>query len=183
MARTREITYISPEQVFNNVVEQLQKQGVYQENKLLFRCFPTAGLKALRRFGNDRVHTYTSAEIEYGKKRYEECEQLNIFPDDIDWETFNIMNEYRIHPHDFIFASTEQETREWMENKGRGENALMRLSKNLDPTSLSIWHANKFRELPWHGYEFIDKTRKGKKSALVRVFKIRDIQGPKRQIA
>ena len=182
MPRTKEIPYISPEQVFKDVVEQLQKQRIYQSN-MLFRCFPTKGLTALRREGNDRVHTYTESEIRYGKTRYEECKQLGIFPDDIDWETFNIMDEYNLKPEDFIFASTELEVRDWLDNGGMGDNALMRLSKNLDPTSISMWDSSKFLELPWHGYEFIDKTRKGKKSALVKVFKIRDMKRSERQIA
>ena len=174
MVKTRTIKYESQEQVFNEIVEQLRKSRAYQPD-FLIRCFPAAGLSALRKQGNDRVHTYTPQEIKYGKARYQECERAGESPDDIDWETFNIMEEYNLNPEDFIFASTETKTREWLDD-GIGDNALMRLSKNLDPTSVSIWNPAKFLGLPWHGFEFRDKSLKGKKSALVRVFKIQDME-------
>ena len=100
----------------------------------------------------------------------------------VDWEAFEIMDEFKIQNSDFIYASTEEECRDSLAYNMGSDNALSRLSGNMDSVSIAIYDSSRFRELIHHGYEFLDKTKKGKLEALLGLFKIKDVKIAKEAI-
>ncbi|HJX50575.1 MAG TPA: hypothetical protein VJ438_03880 [Candidatus Nanoarchaeia archaeon] len=180
MTKTKVIKYESPEQVFNEIVEQLKQNGKYQSDFLL-RTLLTKNIPVLKRTGNDR-DAINKSRIKYGWKVYQSAKakgEIAYYNDIVDWEAFEIMDEFGIQNSDFIYASTEEECKDKLAYSMGSDSALSRLSENFEPVSIAIYNPLMFRELMHHGYEFLDKTRKGKLEALLGLFKIKDIKTPR----
>lgn len=177
MVKTRTIKYESPEQTFLEIVEQLKANGQYQPDFLL-RTLLTKNLQVLRRTGNDR-DSISKDRIKYGWKVYRNAiakGEIDYYHDIVDWEAFEIMDKFHVQNSDFIYASTEEECRDKLAYGMGSDSALSRLSESFEPVSIAIYNPLMFRELMHHGFEFLDKTRKGKLEALLGLFKIKDIK-------
>lgn len=180
MVKTKVIKYESAEQTFNEIVEQLKKTGQYQPDFLL-RTLLTKNLPVLRRTGNDR-DAISKGRLKYGWKVYQAAKskgEITYYHDVVDWEAFEIMDEFKLQNSDFIYVSTEEECRDWLAYDMGSDSALSRLSGNMDPVSIAIYNPLMFKELIHHGFEFLDKTKKGKLEALLGLFKIKDVKIPR----
>lgn len=167
--KTKNIQYISPEQVLDEVIGDLRQSGKYDPG-FLYRCFLSKNIGSLEEKGNDREGSYDCNETEACMREYRILKQRGELPDDMDVENFEIMDIYGLQAGDFIFASTEEEIKVSLSMGGIGDHALMRLYNGLEEHALAVYDGKCFNELINHGFEFLDKSREGKLDSLVEVY-------------
>ena len=166
------IHYVSPEQVYNEINKALKLNGVFHDD-CLYRVFNKLHLNTLKKTGNDRDLMYTHAEIDHGWSKYESWKETG-YDDEVDIETFRIMEKYGLELSDFIFASNITEMERGIKFPGVTDYAFDRLMLNRGTQMISVYDGRQFKPLIHQGYEFLDKSKDGKLSALVQLFELTD---------